>query len=55
MYKLQDRFSRPFALAPTHEELFAIAGKSAVRSNTFHLAYINSKQNLEMKHVHVMD
>lgn len=32
MYKLQDRFSRPFALAPTHEELFAIAGKSAVRS-----------------------
>ena len=32
MYKLNDRFMRPFALAPTHEELFSIAGKSAVRS-----------------------
>lgn len=32
MYQLNDRFSRPFALAPTHEELFTIAAKSAVRS-----------------------
>lgn len=32
MYKLKDRFSREFVLAPTHEELFTIAAKSAVRS-----------------------
>lgn len=32
MFKLQDRFGRPFALGPTHEELFSIAGKSAIRS-----------------------
>lgn len=32
MFKLNDRFGRPFALAPTHEELFSIAAKSAVRS-----------------------
>lgn len=32
MFKLEDRFGRPFALGPTHEELFSIAGKSAIRS-----------------------
>lgn len=32
MYTLKDRYSRKFALAPTHEELFAIAAKSATRS-----------------------
>lgn len=32
MYTLKDRYSRKFALAPTHEELFSIAAKSATRS-----------------------
>lgn len=32
MFKLEDRFGRPFALGPTHEELFAIIGKSSIRS-----------------------
>ena len=32
MYTLKDRYSRKFALAPTHEELFSIVGKSGIRS-----------------------
>lgn len=32
MYTLSDRFKRKFALAPTHEELFSIVGKSGIRS-----------------------
>lgn len=32
MYTLKDRFERKFALAPTHEELFSIVGKSSIRS-----------------------
>lgn len=32
MYTLNDRFKRKFALAPTHEELFSIVGKSGIRS-----------------------
>ena len=32
MFHLKDRYSKPYVLGPTHEELFAIAAKSMVRS-----------------------
>ncbi len=32
MFKLKDQYGRPFALGPTHEEMFAINAKSAIRS-----------------------
>ncbi len=32
MFTLKDRFSKPFVLGPTHEELFAQAAKSMVKS-----------------------
>ena len=32
MFNLQDRYDKPYALGPTHEELFTIAAKSMVRS-----------------------
>lgn len=32
MFTLHDRFDKPYALGPTHEELFTIAAKSVVRS-----------------------
>ena len=32
MFNLNDRYDKPFALGPTHEELFTIAAKSMVRS-----------------------
>lgn len=32
MFSLKDRFNRPFVLGPTHEELFAAAGKMAIKS-----------------------
>lgn len=32
MFKLKDRYDHPFALGPTHEELFTIAAKSVVKS-----------------------
>jgi prolyl-tRNA synthetase len=32
MFALKDRFSRPFVLGPTHEELFAAAGNMAIHS-----------------------
>lgn len=32
MFKLKDRFNKPYVLGPTHEELFAMAAKSMVRS-----------------------
>ncbi len=32
MFKLNDRFDKPFVLGPTHEELFTIAAKSMIKS-----------------------
>lgn len=32
MFHLKDRYNKPYVLGPTHEELFAIAAKSMVRS-----------------------
>ncbi len=32
MFRLQDRYAKPYALGPTHEELFTIAAKSVVNS-----------------------
>lgn len=32
MFHLKDRYDKPYVLGPTHEELFAIAAKSVVRS-----------------------
>lgn len=32
MFHLKDRYSKPYVLGPTHEELFTIAAKSMVRS-----------------------
>lgn len=32
MFKLNDRYNKPYVLGPTHEELFTIAAKSMVRS-----------------------
>ena len=32
MFKLKDQYGRPFALGPTHEEMFAMNAKSAIRS-----------------------
>ncbi len=32
MFSLKDRFDKPFVLGPTHEELFAAAGKMAIHS-----------------------
>lgn len=32
MFTLRDRYSRAYALGPTHEELFALAAKEAIRS-----------------------
>lgn len=32
MFHLQDRYSKPYVLGPTHEELFTVAAKNMVRS-----------------------
>ncbi len=32
MFRLQDRYAKPYALGPTHEELFTIAAKAVVNS-----------------------
>ena len=32
VFKLKDRFDKPYALGPTHEELFAIAGSMKIKS-----------------------
>lgn len=32
MFKFKDRFNKPYALGPTHEEMFTIAAKSMVKS-----------------------
>lgn len=32
IFRLRDRFGRPYILGPTHEELFALAGKMKVKS-----------------------
>lgn len=32
MFKLNDRYNRPYALGPTHEELFALAASEMIRS-----------------------
>ena len=32
MFKLNDRFDKPFVLGPTHEELFTIAAKNVIKS-----------------------
>lgn len=32
IFRLKDRFGKPYILGPTHEELFAIAGRSKVKS-----------------------
>ena len=52
MFKLNDRYNRPFALGPTHEELFAIAASQMIRSYKdmpFNLYQIGNKYRDEVR------
>ncbi len=52
MFKLNDRYSRPLALGPTHEELFAIAAGQMIRSYKdmpFNLYQIGNKYRDEVR------
>lgn len=52
MFKLNDRYNRPYALGPTHEELFALAAKEMIRSYKdmpFNLYQIENKFRDEVR------
>ena len=52
MFKLNDRYNRPLALGPTHEELFAIAAGQMIRSYKdmpFNLYQIGNKYRDEVR------
>lgn len=52
MFKLNDRYNRPYALGPTHEELFAIAASQMIRSYKdmpFNLYQIGNKYRDEVR------
>lgn len=52
MFKLNDRYNRPYALGPTHEELFAIAASQMIKSYKdmpFNLYQIGNKYRDEIR------
>ena len=52
MFKLNDRYNRPYALGPTHEELFALAASEMIRSYKdmpFNLYQIENKFRDEVR------
>ena len=52
MFRLNDRYDRPYALGPTHEELFAIAAGQMIRSYKdmpFNLYQIGNKYRDEVR------
>lgn len=52
MFKLKDRYNRPLALGPTHEELFAMAAGSMIKSYKdmpFNLYQIGNKYRDEVR------
>lgn len=56
MFHLKDRYSKPYVLGPTHEELFTVAAKNMVRSyKDLPLQSISKHQNTVMNLVQDMD